>query len=290
MKILRNESIKKHCSFHTGGIIEEYIIPENIEELVSLIKSFKLKKQEYFILGKGSNILFSDKVFDIPLIDMTYLQDIKVLDNLIIAEAGASISKVANKAYEHSLTGMEALKGIPGSLGGAVRMNAGAYGSEISDVLKYVDILDENGEIKRLSKEELCLTYRHSIIDEKDYIVIRVCLNLENGDKDEILSLMKDYQNRRADKQPLTKYSAGSTFKRPKGYFAGKLIEDAGLKGYSIGDAEVSRKHAGFIVNNGTASSREIYELIKKVKSEVLKKFNVELETELKIIGDFSEQ
>ena len=215
------------------------------------------------------------------------VSDILVEGCRIRAKAGASLAKIAGEALEEGLTGMEFAAGIPGTLGGAVVMNAGAYGGEMKDILQEALVMDEQGEIFTLKKEELHLGYRTSIIKEKGYIVLAAALELKPGDRKEIKEKMDELKQRRVEKQPLDMPSAGSTFKRPEGYFAGKLIMDAGLRGFSVGGAQISEKHCGFVVNTGKATANDVLTLIREVQKRVRDKFGVELETEVKFLGEF---
>ena len=249
------------------------------------------EKLPYFILGNGSNLLVSDKGYRGAVIQLwKNVSDIQVEGCLIQAKAGASLAKIAAQALEAGLTGMEFAAGIPGTLGGAVVMNAGAYGGEMKDILKEALVMDGEGRIFTLTKEELKLGYRTSIVKEKGYIVLAAVLELQPGDREEIRKLMEDLKQRRGEKQPLDMPSAGSTFKRPEGYFAGKLIMDAGLRGFSVGGAQVSEKHCGFVVNTGGASASDVLALIREVQKRVREKFGVELETEVKFLGEFEEE
>lgn len=294
-KIVSNENLfidepmGKHTTFKAGGKAALYITPGNIMELSSVIKLFNIENYPYYIIGNGSNILVKDSGYEGAIIKIgSNFNTIEINDieegALVKAGAGATLGAVAVKVYEKGLTGMEPLGGIPGTVGGAVTMNAGAYGSEIKDIIVDATVIDKNGEIKVISREELELSYRHSIIAQKEYLVIESTFMLKKGNKEEILSSMNDYKSRRLDKQPLELPSAGSTFKRPEGYFAGKLIMDAGLRGYRIGDAMVSEKHCGFVVNVGECKASDIIELIEYIKKTVFEKYGIELEPEVKII------
>jgi UDP-N-acetylmuramate dehydrogenase len=285
-----NESMAKHTSFRAGGNAKYYITPTTAEELMEVIKVLKKEEVEYLVIGNGSNLLIKDTGYLGAIIKIgSNFSDIKVYkkqDEFILnAAAGATLGKTARIAYDNSLTGFEELAGIPGTIGGSVFMNAGAYGKEIKDVIYKAVVMDKYGTIMEIDKEGLDLSYRHSIIAEKEYIVLSASFLLKRGDRTEIFNGMEDFAKRRLDKQPLELPSAGSTFKRPEGFFAGKLIMDAGLSGYKIGDAMVSEKHCGFVVNTGSASADDIMKLIAHVKKTVYDKFEVELEEEVKIIG-----
>ena len=286
--VYRNEPMKKHTTFRIGGPADYYLCPHSAKEIQKVVEICREEKLPYFILGNGSNLLVSDKGYRGAVIQLwKNVSDIGVEGCLIHAKAGASLAKIAAQALEEGLTGMEFAAGIPGTLGGAVVMNAGAYGGEMKDILKEVLVMDQQGKIFTLEKKDLKLGYRTSAVKEKGYIVLAAALELRPGNREEIKKLMEDLKQRRVEKQPLELPSAGSTFKRPEGYFAGKLIMDAGLRGFSIGGAQVSEKHCGFIVNTGGASASDVLALIRKVQKKVRDKFGVELETEVKFLGEF---
>ena len=294
--ILKDEPMSRHTTFRTGGRADCYIIPRNTRELAGLIKYFELNGIAYFVIGNGSNLLVSDDGFRGAVIDIgrndgtefTMLgyewQDDKLY---IDAGAGCLLSAAGRIAAGIGATGFEALSGIPGCIGGACIMNAGAYGSEMKDVVKSVVTVNRRGEIKELSADEISFRYRGSSLMDEGLIVARAQLVLERGEKKSIESRMEELQQQRREKQPLEFPSAGSTFKRPEGHFAGKLISDAGLKGLSIGGAQVSEKHAGFIINKEGASSADIYSLIKTVQQKVYEEYGIKLETEVRLIGRF---
>ena len=297
MKILKNEALKLHTSFRVGGPAKVYVVPEDIEELQKLIRFLYEEKLPYDIIGNGTNLLVSDAGVDHVVVEIgRALEGIELLPEANASDektyylrvlAGTLLSKAAQFAASQELAGMEALRGIPGTLGGAVTMNAGAYGTEMKDILHSVDVLTPEGELQTLTPAELALGYRHSVIPERGYIVVAATLALRKGDPAEIQARMADFQNRRKEKQPLDKASAGSTFKRPEGYFAGKLIEDTGLRGFRHGGAQVSEKHCGFVINDGTARAADIYWLIGEVRKRVLLEQHVELTPEVKIWGNF---
>lgn len=297
MKILKNEPLKQHTSFRVGGPAKVYVVPEDIEELQKLIHFLHEEKLPYDIIGNGTNLLVSDAGVDHVVVEIgRALEGIELLPEANASDektyyirvlAGTLLSKAAQFAATQELSGMEALRGIPGTLGGAVTMNAGAYGTEMKDVLHSVDVLTPEGELQTLTPAELELGYRHSVIPERGYVVVAATLALRKGDPAEIQARMADFQNRRKEKQPLDKASAGSTFKRPEGYFAGKLIEDTGLRGFRHGGAQVSEKHCGFVINDGTARAADIYWLIGEVRKRVLLEQHVELTPEVKIWGNF---
>ncbi len=297
MKILKNEPLKQHTSFRVGGPAKVYVVPEDIEELQKLIRFLHEEELPYDIIGNGTNLLVSDAGVDHVVVEIgRALEGIELLPEANASDektyyirvlAGTLLSKAAQFAATQALSGMEALRGIPGTLGGAVTMNAGAYGTEMKDVLHSVDILTPEGELRTLTPAELALGYRHSVIPERGYVVVAATLALRKGDPVEIKARMADFQNRRKEKQPLDKASAGSTFKRPEGYFAGKLIEDTGLRGFRHGGAQVSEKHCGFVINDGTARAADIYWLIGEVRKRVLLEQHVELTPEVKLWGNF---
>ncbi len=286
-QIFCGEPMKKHTTFRVGGPADVLVLPKE-EELAKVIKLCKASEVPYQLIGNGSNLLVGDKGIRGVVIAMAdRMSDIEVKDNKITAQAGAMLSKIANTAASHGLSGMEFASGIPGSVGGAVVMNAGAYGGEMKDIIEKAVVLDENGEEKELTVEELDLSYRHSCILDKKYIVTKVILHLNPGVEASIRAEMKELNEKRVEKQPLQYPSAGSTFKRPEGYFAGKLIMDAGLRGYQVGGAQVSEKHCGFVINKGDATAADICQLMQEVSAEVHKKFGVVLEPEVKMIGEF---
>ena len=281
--IFRDEPMKNYTTFRIGGKADLLVKPKTYQQIAEIITLCKKYEVPYYVLGNGSNLLVSDEGYRGVIIHVyNQLADIKVEGNRIIAGAGAILSKVATVAMENSLTGLEFAHGIPGTLGGAVVMNAGAYNGEMKNVLISCEVMDEEGKVITLSKDELQLGYRTSIIQNKNYIVLRATMQLEKGEKENIKAYMKELMLRRKEKQPLDKPSAGSTFKRPEGYFAGKLIMDSGLKGYQIGGAKVSEKHCGFIINTGNATCQDVVDLIRHIQKEVKRQFNVELKTEVK--------
>lgn len=299
LSLLQDEPMKKHTTFRIGGPADYYAEPD-VSQISKLIEIAKACDMPVTVIGNGSNLLVGDKGIrglvigigkGLSEIDVTeaVAQQSTVQGNghVITAGAGAILAAVAAKAAEASLSGLEFASGIPGSVGGAVVMNAGAYGGEIKDVLIDATVLTADGELKTVTRDELDLSYRHSIVPEKGYIVLSARFRLTPKPKDEIKSYMAELRAKRVEKQPLEYPSAGSTFKRPEGYFAGKLIMDAGLRGYSVGDAQVSGKHCGFVVNKGEATAADVLTLIKDVQETVLKQFGVKLEPEVKMIGEF---
>lgn len=286
--IYPDEKMDKHTTFRTGGKADCYIKVSSQKELRDLIKLLKTMEREYYIVGNGSNLLVSDEGYKGIIISMLgSMSDISVDGDLIYAQAGALNSQVARVAKDNSLTGLEFAAGIPGTVGGAMIMNAGAYDGEMAGVVKSVDILNKNGEVMTLTNSEMDFGYRHSAIKNSGHIVLGASFKLQKGDVASIEAKMQDFASRRREKQPLEYPSAGSTFKRPEGLFAGKLIQDAGLKGYTVGGAQVSEKHAGFVINKGNATSSDIYRLIKDVQAKVLENSGVELEPEVIMLGKF---
>lgn len=284
--VLLNEPMSLHTSFRTGGPAEVFIKAESTENIISAIDIAKKYNKQYIITGNGSNILVKDGGIDGIVINIgNEMSKIKCDGTKIYAQAGAMLSALATAAADEELTGLEFASGIPGTVGGAVFMNAGAYDGEIKDVIEYADVIDSEGNTHRLIKDELELSYRHSVIAEKNMIVVGAMFNLNKGIKKNITDKMADFAKRRRDKQPLNYPSAGSTFKRPEGYFAGKLIEDSGLKGKTVGGAQVSEKHAGFVVNIGNATSGDIITLMEFCIETVYNKFGVKLEPEVRILG-----
>ena len=285
--IFMEEPMKKHTTFRVGGPADVLVQPDEtaLAAILALCRQYHVP---YSFIGNGSNLLVGDKGIRGVVIEMTDpMGNIEVDGTKITAQAGAMLSKIANTAASNGLGGMEFAAGIPGSVGGAVVMNAGAYGGEMKDIIERVYVLDENGAQLELDRDALDLGYRHSCIPEKKYIVTKVVLELVPRDEAEIRSEMKELNEKRAEKQPLQYPSAGSTFKRPEGYFAGKLIMDAGLRGYQVGGAQVSEKHCGFVINKGDATAADICQLMRDVSDKVQAQFGVVLEPEVKMIGEF---
>lgn len=283
-----DEPMKKHTSFKVGGPVDVLVYPSNYEMVKKLISICKENRVDYFILGNGSNLIVRDGGIRGVVIKLGHLNKVVVDGDLVSAQCGAKLHEVADYALKNSLTGLEFASGIPGSIGGATAMNAGAYDGEMSKVIESATVIDNEGNIRELSKEELEFGYRISAILKYGYIVLETRTRLSYGDKALIKERMDDLAERRRNKQPLEYASAGSTFKRPEGYFAGKLIQDSGLKGTSVGAAEVSEKHSGFIINKGNATAKDVLDLIEVVKARVYEKFKVELHTEVRIIGEES--
>ena len=284
--VKENENMANHTTFKCGGSARLYIAPNSIDELVKVLEVLRAEKYPYYIIGNGSNLLVKDEGYDGAIVEVDKkISDIDVRGEEIIVEAGAKLSKIATIAMESDLAGFEFAHGIPGNMGGAVVMNAGAYGGEMKDVIKWVKVIDQNGEIKTLENEELELGYRTSIVMKEKMIVLEACIKLELGIMGEIADVMALLMSKRKASQPLEYPSAGSTFKRPEGYFAGKLVQDSGMKGYRVGDAMVSEKHSGFVINCGNATAADVIQVIKDVKAKVKEDFGVDLEPEVRIIG-----
>ncbi|MDF2882843.1 MAG: murB [Clostridiaceae bacterium] len=284
--IFINEPMKNHTSFKVGGPADILVTPENYEQVQKAIKLCIESNIDFYIIGNGSNLLVKDGGIRGVVIKLTKLNDITVEGEKIIVQSGAELKDVSQRAVEESLTGIEFACGIPGSVGGAVTMNAGAYGGEICHIIESALILDENCEMRTLDYHELELGYRVSAIQKYKYTVLLAIFKLQTGNHYDIEKRVNDLNKRRRDRQPLEYPSAGSTFKRPEGYFTGKLVEDSGLKGVSMGGAQVSSKHSGFIINKGGATAKDILDLIAYVQKTVKEKFNVELQTEVRIIGE----
>lgn len=288
-QICESEPMRKHTTFRVGGEADFFVMPTiaQIPEVVSLVKECELALT---VIGNGSNLLVGDRGIRGVVLELGNHANALSIDpqNAVVeAEAGVLLSVVANQAARACLTGLEFAAGIPGSLGGGVYMNAGAYGGELKDVIETVTVLTRDGQILERVKEQLDLSYRHSRMMENDEIILKARLQLSTGQQDEIYAKMEELKQKRIEKQPLEYPSAGSTFKRPEGYFAGKLIEDAGLRGFRIGDAQVSEKHCGFVINRGNATAADVLELMKQVDEKVQQKFGVPLEPEVRILGEF---
>ena len=287
-RVLVDEPMKRHTTFRIGGPADFFLLPSTVDEVRGILEICREEELPYFILGNGSNLLVSDKGYRGVIIQLyRNFSNISVEGNEICASSGALLSQIAAAARNASLTGFEFAGGIPGTLGGAVFMNAGAYGGELKDVLKEAVVMTEQGEILTLPVEKLDMGYRTSRIKKAGYLVLEARLVLEQGDMDKIRDITKDLTEKRVSKQPLEYPSAGSTFKRPEGYFAGKLIMDAGLRGYQVGDAQVSEKHCGFVINKGNATAADVLTLIENVREKVQEPFGVTLEPEVKFLGEF---
>ena len=289
-KVKVNEPMNRHTTFRIGGPADYFLLPSSPEEMQEIIKICKGDELPYFLLGNGSTLLVSDDGYRGVIIQLyRNYGEITVKGKEICASAGALLSQIASAARNASLTGFEFAGGIPGTLGGAVVMNAGAYGGEMKDVLKEVTVMTGEGEILTLPAEKLEMGYRTSIIKTKGYLVLHAVISLEEGNQEAIKARMKELTDQRVSKQHLEFPSAGSTFKRQEGYFAGKLIMDAGLRGYQTGGAQVSEKHCGFVINKDNATAADVCRLMKDVQDKVKEQFGVTLEPEVKFLGDFGE-
>ncbi|HHV10492.1 MAG TPA: UDP-N-acetylmuramate dehydrogenase [Clostridiales bacterium] len=288
-RIKLKEPMANHTSLHIGGEADYLALPVSTEEVCAVISLCKQEKMPYYIMGNGSNLLVSDLGYRGLILKLGEdFSNIQVSgDGTVRAQAGVLLSKLASVVADHSLTGFEFASGIPGTLGGAVTMNAGAYGGEMKHCLTAAKVLDEEGNILVLKAEELKLGYRHSILQEKGYVLLEADMQFTYGNPEEIRQKMRELNAQRREKQPLDKYSAGSTFKRPQGYFAGKLISDAGLRGYQVGGAAVSEKHCGFIINKENATAGEFLAVTRDVIRIVEEKYGVRLEPEVKFLGEF---
>ena len=291
VEILVAEPMKNHTTFRIGGPADALALPKTPEEVAEVVRFCHEHAQPYYVLGNGSNLLVSDEGYR-GLVLQLYrnFNDIQVNGETITVQSGAMLAAVARTAYQTGLTGLEFASGIPGTIGGAVVMHAGAYGGEMKNVLKEVTVLTKEGEVLVIPAKALELGYRTSVIPKNGWIVLGAVLQLKKGDQEQILARMEELKEQRITKQPLDLPSAGSTFKRPEGYFAGKLIMDAGLRGFTVGGAQVSEKHCGFVVNRGNATAADVWELICEVKRRVKEMTGVELEPEVKLLGDFPQR
>lgn len=276
-----NVCLAPYTSFKIGGCCPLMIYPNNAECLKELVTELSSEKTEFRVIGKGSNLLVSDNGVSFPVISLASMNNAEVRGERILCGAGASLVSICRLAEENGLSGLEFAYGIPGSMGGAVYMNAGAYGGEMKDVLSECTYIDGNGRLVSIAAAYMELSYRHSFFSGKNHIITETVLKLKKGDKKEIREKMDDFMTRRRDKQPLEYPSAGSTFKRPEGNFAGRLIEEAGLKGFSVGGAQISEKHCGFVVNKGGACFDDVKTLIETVRERVREKSGVTLEPEV---------
>lgn len=285
--MFEQEFMKKHTTFRVGGPADVLVQP-NRKELANIIKLCKKESVPFSVIGNGSNLLVGDLGIRGVVIEITSrLGEIVIQGETVTAGAGMLLSKIANQAATAGLAGMEFAAGIPGTIGGAVVMNAGAYGGEMKDIISSVIVLNSDGEELEVKPEELDLSYRHSCIPEREYIVLEVTLVLHTDEENVIRERMKELRDKRVEKQPLEYPSAGSTFKRPEGYFAGKLIMDAGLRGYQVGGAQVSEKHCGFVINKENATAADIRQLMDDVAKKVKAEYGVTLEPEVKMLGEF---
>ena len=283
-----DEPMRLHTTFRAGGCARYLVEPQTAEQLRLVLKVCRESNMPYYIVGNGSNLLVSDGGYDGVIIHLfKNMSEARAEGKCLVLQAGVLLSKAANLARRESLTGLEFASGIPGTVGGALVMNAGAYGGEMKDVVRSVKVLTAQGGIREYTNEEMQFGYRRSRIAAEGSVVLEAVLELEKGDPERIQARMDELKEQRTSKQPLEYGSAGSTFKRPEGYFAGKLIQDAGLRGFQIGDAQVSEKHCGFVINRGNATASEIAELIREVQRRVWENSGVHLETEVKFLGDF---
>ena len=291
VEILVAEPMKNHTTFRIGGPADALALPKTPEEVAEVVRFCHEHAQPYYVLVNGSNLIVSDEGYR-GLVLQLYrnFNDIQVNGETITVQSGAMLAAVARTAYQTGLTGLEFASGIPGTIGGAVVMNAGAYGGEMKNVLKEVTVLTKEGEVLVIPAKALELGYRTSVIPKNGWIVLGAVLQLKKGDQEQILARMEELKEQRITKQPLDLPSAGSTFKRPEGYFAGNLIMDAGLRGFTVGGAQVSEKHCGFVVNRGNATAADVWELICEVKRRVKEMTGVELEPEVKLLGDFPQR
>ena len=287
-RVLLDEPMKQHTTFRVGGNADYFVIPQSAEEVKNIVALCKEADMPYYILGNGSNLLVGDKGYRGVIIQIyKEMNHIRIEDDKVFAQAGALLSRVGTATLEAELTGFEFAPGIPGTVGGAVVMNAGAYGGEMKDIIASATVLTQDGDIITINKEDLELGYRTSVIAKKGYVVLEAEYQLQKGDKEAIRARMDELKVQRVTKQPLEYPSAGSTFKRPEGYFAGKLIQDAGLRGFQVGGAEVSEKHCGFVINKDQATAADIQELMRQVSDKVMQEFGVKLEPEVKTLGEF---
>ena len=282
-----NEPMKKHTTMKVGGPCDCMVEPSSIEEIQKVLEYVKENNIKYYIIGNGSNLLVKDEGVHALVIKIaSKFSSVEVNGEHIRAYSGCSVPKLAQIAKENSLSGLEFACGIPGSVGGGIRMNAGAYGSEMVNVVEKVGFLDENGNLKEIDGKDAHFTYRHSMfVDNPQYVVVYAIYKLVKGNKEEISKIMEENMNSRKQKQPIEYPNFGSVFKRPEGYFVGKLVDDCGLKGYKIGGAQVSTKHSGFMINTGDATCKDVLDLIEYVKEKVYEKFNVKLQEEVVILG-----
>lgn len=280
-----NEPMSKHTSFKVGGNADYFVKAQTVEQVINIKKYAEENNIPLYVIGNGSNILVTDRGIRGIVLKID-LQKIEINEEEVTVGAGVKVMALAQKLLGEELTGFEELSGIPGTIGGAIRMNAGAYGKEIKDICIQTTCLDENNNIKILKNNEQDFSYRHSIFEDKKYIILETKLKLEKGKKEEIKGKMEELSAKRKEKQPWEYPSAGSTFKRKEGVITAKLIDECGLKGYSIGGAEVSEKHAGFVINKGNATAKDILDLIEYIKKNVYEKFNIEIEEEIEIIGE----
>lgn len=291
LKPISNKEMKNLTSMKTGGVAKECYFPENEGELCEIIKTLKAENKKYIVLGNMSNVLLPDGEIDVILVVTTDMKMVDMTsDTTVYAEAGASFTALSLEMCKKGLSGLEFAYGIPGSVGGAVYMNAGAYGGEACNVIKCVRAIDKNGDVVTFPNAECDFSYRHSVFHNDEYVILGAEFELQAANADECVKKAKELMQRRVDKQPLDYPSCGSTFKRPEGYFAGALIEEAGLKGYCVGGACVSEKHAGFVINKNGATTNDVLSLMRSIRQTVYKKNGVTLEAEIKLLdknGEF---
>lgn len=289
-----DKSLKELSSMKTGGNASVCYLPENESELIVIIKQLNAENSKFAVLGNMSNVLIPDKGIEIPVIVTTEMKGVKLKDETdktvtVYAESGVSFTKLAFEMCKKGYSGLEFAYGIPGTVGGAVYMNAGAYGGEAKDVISKVTVCDKQGNVKEFTKEECDFGYRHSVFADNGMVILGAEFVLTKADADKCVSDAKEIMQKRIDKQPLEYPSCGSTFKRPEGYFAGKLIQDSELMGYSVGGAQVSEKHAGFVINRNNATTEDVLCLMRKVREVVKEKFGVTLEEEIKLLDEKGE-
>lgn len=286
--VYKNEPLKKHTSFKIGGPADLLVMPNSETTLAETLEAITQTQIPYFIMGNGSNLLVSDKGYRGIIVKIAdQMQQFEIVEERVTVEAGMLLSTLSRQILQAELTGFEFASGIPGTIGGAVFMNAGAYDGEFKDVVEWVKVMDRHGNVRTYQNQEMAFAYRHSLLQETEEIVVACGLLLKKGNYETIKAKIDDFTEKRTTKQPLQLPSAGSTFKRPAGYFAGKLIDDAGLRGIQLGGAQVSELHSGFIVNIDNATCQDVLDLIAVVQKVVLDKFNVALETEVRLFGDF---
>ncbi len=286
--VLRDEPMSRHTTFRIGGPADFFVQPSCMEEIKAVRELCRSGKMPCYIMGNGSDLLVGDRGYRGVIIQICKrMNEVRAEGERIFVQSGALLSKTASAAYDASLTGMEFASGIPGTVGGALRMNAGAYDGEMKQIVESVEVLTADGEVLVLSVGELGMGYRTSVISKNDYVALSAVLKLKKGEKSDIRARMDELKKKRVEKQPLEYGSAGSTFKRPEGHFAGKLVQEAGLRGYRVGDAQVSEKHCGFVINRGNATAAEVAQLMEDVADRVQEKFGIRLDPEVKKIGEF---
>ena len=287
-KVLEQEPMARHTTFRIGGPADYFVELGSIEQIRAAIQVCREENLPWFVLGRGSNLLVSDKGYRGVILSIYKdFQKTEIQGETVTVQAGVLLTTLSGKVLDASLTGLEFASGIPGTIGGAVVMNAGAYGGEMKDIVRKVTVLDQDGVVRTLTCGEMQFGYRTSLAKKKGYIVLGAELTLKQGEKEKIREEMQTLKAKRIEKQPLEFPSAGSTFKRPEGYFAGKLIMDAGLRGAAVGGAQVSEKHCGFVVNTGNATAADVRELMRQVQGKVQEQFGVHLEPEVRFLGEF---